>query len=143
MKQIIRCQVLLVGLISVLHLTGCATPGKGTLPQGGEMTMADIYKQETGLSMNNTTNTEDSSQPLSEVRTALELDDESENYSGYTATSVNEINNLFKKLKNPEIPIYVYPHLVHEGEEAQPVPGYSTAFYLYKNNQFAMPSENY
>jgi conjugative transfer region lipoprotein (TIGR03751 family) len=125
--------------ISFLALGGCATPGKNTLPQGGEMTMADIYKKETGLPMGNS---EGNVISLNKARTTVPTNHSGiTDYVGYTATSKNEINNLFRQMKNPQIPMYVYPHIVDEGDEVEPVPGYSTAFYLYRETPFAMPSE--
>ncbi|KAI3479603.1 hypothetical protein L1887_58330 [Cichorium endivia] len=39
----------------------------------------------------------------------------------YTRTAVNEIRNLFPRLPNPDLVMYVYPHL--SGTEQAPVPG--------------------
>lgn len=61
------------------------------------------------------------------------------NLSNYTRTSENEINNLFPQLPNPQVVMYVHPHL-NNSDEA-PVPGYSTAFSLYEKNYYALPGE--
>lgn len=109
-------------------LTGCATAGKNALPQGGDMTMAEIYQQETGLSNNG---------DQDQIRRKL-------NYSSYSVSgSFFGKEQLFKPLPNPEIAMYVYPHLVENADGAQPVPGYTTAFFLYRENHFALPSEEY
>ena len=65
------------------------------------------------------------------------------NYAGYTRDATNEINHLFKPLENPQIPIYVFPHVALISDEQLLKPGYTTAFFLYKQNQFALPSELY
>lgn len=62
--------------------------------------------------------------------------------AGYKTMSTD--NALpFKPLENPLIPIYVYPHVALIGDEQILKPGYSSAFFLYKQNQFALASEQY
>jgi conjugative transfer region lipoprotein (TIGR03751 family) len=134
--------------ISAVYLTGCVAPGKGTLPQGGEMTMADIYKQETMPLLNQPFHEETDDghgdRSLENVREQAAREEAATDYTGYTAVSVNQVHHLFKRLNNPEIPMYIYPHLVLEEEEEEtPVPGYTTAFFLYKKNQFALPNKRY
>ena len=139
MNTIIKCLVGCIALTSVVELTGCATAGKNALPQGGDMTMSQIYQQETGLgggSYYPSNNTELNRARQKVLPRAI-------NYTGYTANSVNQINHLFKRMPNPEVDLYVYPHLVNENGESQPVPGYTTAFFMYKSNHFALPSEQY
>ncbi|KPB13112.1 Conjugal transfer protein [Pseudomonas syringae pv. syringae] len=57
----------------------------------------------------------------------------------YTRTAANEIHNLFPRLPNPDLVLYVYPHL--SGTEQAPVPGYSTVFPFYRRVQYALPGE--
>ncbi len=59
--------------------------------------------------------------------------------SGYTRESNNEINQIFPRLANPTLVIYIYPHL--SGSERHPVPGYSSAFTLYEKVEYALPGE--
>ena len=49
----------------------------------------------------------------------------------------------FKALPNPEVPLYVFPHVAQIGDEQLIKPGYTTQFFLYKQNQFALASELY
>ena len=65
------------------------------------------------------------------------------NYQGETRTAVNETSALFKALDNPAVPIYIYPHVALIGDEQLIKPGYTTEFFLYKQNQFALASERY
>ncbi len=59
----------------------------------------------------------------------------------YTRTQDNELSSLFPVMDNPRINVYVFPHITMRGD---PVPGYTTAFYLYtKSGQFALPGEFY
>ena len=64
-------------------------------------------------------------------------------YEGYTRTAANETQVLFKPLDNPSVPMFIYPHVALIGDEQLLKPGYTTAFFLYKQNQFALPSERY
>ncbi|MGH2708017.1 MAG: TIGR03751 family conjugal transfer lipoprotein, partial [Actinomycetota bacterium] len=57
---------------------------------------------------------------------------------GYTREAHTEIEALFPALPNPELVLYVYPHL---GEDGAPVPGYATAFPLYERVEYALPGE--
>lgn len=60
-------------------------------------------------------------------------------YEDYTRTAGNEIDQLFPRLPNPRIVIYVFPHL--STSENAPVPGYSTAVNLYEKDEYALPHE--
>jgi conjugative transfer region lipoprotein (TIGR03751 family) len=57
----------------------------------------------------------------------------------YTRTAENEIQRQFHRLPNPDLVMYVFPHLA--GTDPVPVPGYSTVFPLYQRVQYAMPGE--
>ncbi len=63
------------------------------------------------------------------------------NVHQWSRSQATEISNLFPTIDNPRINIYVYPHITERGD---PVPGYSTAFYLFtESGQFALPGEFY
>lgn len=51
--------------------------------------------------------------------------------------------SVFTALPNPSIDLYVFPHVTQIGDEQLIKPGYTTAFYLYKSNQYALKSERY
>ena len=57
----------------------------------------------------------------------------------YTRTAANELELLFPRLPNPDIYIYVTPHLATD--ERVPVPGYTTAVPLYERVEYALPGE--
>ncbi|WP_131783800.1 TIGR03751 family conjugal transfer lipoprotein [Legionella gresilensis] len=113
---------------SALALSACASSIKSTqpLPEGG-LTVSELYQQ----------SIEKPTQHWS-VNIAKPI-----HYSGYTRTAANEIKSLFKPLDNPQIPIYVFPHIALIGDEQLIKPGYTTSFFLYKQNQFALASEYY
>ena len=59
--------------------------------------------------------------------------------AGYSRTAQNEIYSQFKRLPNPDLVMYVFPHLA--GSDPAPIPGYTTVFPLYQRVQYAMPGE--
>lgn len=121
---------MILALSSLLTLTACASSKvtSAAIPEGG-LTVSQIYQQSIGEPM----------QPWSVKRTLTNP----VNYKGYTRNATNEVQNLFKALDNPQIPIYVFPHVALIGDEQLIKPGYTTAFFLYKQNQFALASESY
>lgn len=60
-------------------------------------------------------------------------------YVDYNRSAANELKNLFPRLPNPDITIYVYPHLATRHEV--PIPGYTTVMPLYQKVQYALPGE--
>ena len=123
----------LISLITVAVLvSGCSTNKEKTFPHG-ETTMHDIWRNAGGGGMQ---------QDLMDARSVLRrsIDDSHiTNQQAYTRTAANEIYSQFKRLPNPDLVMYVYPHLA--GSEGAPVPGYSTVFPLYNKMQYAMPGE--
>jgi len=49
------------------------------------------------------------------------------------------VTQEFHKLLNPELPLYVFPHLA--GKDDLPVPGYFTVFNAYEHDHYALPNE--
>lgn len=58
----------------------------------------------------------------------------------YTRTAANEAKNLFPRLPNPDLIMYVFPHLSASAEPV-PIPGYTTVFPFYGRVQYAQPGE--
>ena len=59
--------------------------------------------------------------------------------AGYTRMAENEIHSQFPRLPNPNLVMYVFPHLAGSGQA--PVPGYSTVFPLHQRVHYALPGE--
>ena len=121
---------MILACASLLALNACTsrvTPMGNTEEAG--LTVSQIYHQ----------SLEESSKSWSAPHYHMKAID----YDGYTRTAANETKALFKPLDNPAIPIYVYPHVALIGDEQLLKPGYTTAFFLYKQNQFALASERY
>jgi conjugative transfer region lipoprotein (TIGR03751 family) len=135
--KIVKIIAVLLLSISIPVLTGCATPGANVLPQGGAMTMATIYHQKTSDSGDSDVGEARAQlRPLSTATKQIII-----NNSVYERSS--SINRQFKQAPNPQIGLYVFPHIVEDDGDQEPVPGYTTAFFLYKKNNFALPSEHY
>ena len=60
--------------------------------------------------------------------------------SAYSLAHVNELRRDFRKVPNPELVAYVFPH-ISDGE--LPVPGYFTMFNLYERDHYALEQEGY
>ena len=118
---------------SVMLLNACASKSvtTGRIPEDG-LTVSEIYHQSVEASAVSWT------APRYRVKRAQQA-----HYDGYTRTAANETDALFKPLDNPSIPIFVYPHVALIGDEQLLKPGFTTAFFLYKQNQFALASERY
>jgi conjugative transfer region lipoprotein (TIGR03751 family) len=121
-----------ISFLLLSFLGGCATTSKeDILPQDGQ-TMQETYdghfKQ-----MNQV--------DLESVRAASRrgITRGGENLHGYTRDAGHEIDNLFPRLPNPTLVMFVYPHLAGEG--GNPVPGYATAFPMYEGVEYALPGE--
>ena len=50
------------------------------------------------------------------------------------------VDQTFKKVPNPELKMYVYPHLA--GQEEVPIPGYFTAFNAFERDYYELPIES-
>lgn len=60
--------------------------------------------------------------------------------SDYSNRHLQELNRDFMMVPNPQIIMYVYPHL---NDNRIPIPGYYTSFRLYEKNHYALTSEGY
>ncbi|OLU25510.1 conjugal transfer protein [Pseudomonas sp. PA15(2017)] len=122
-------------LISLLALSGCSTTSEEMLPRG-DKTMMDLWNS----------SGRGTKQQLADARASLrrplteqQLQQHPGEQTAYTRSAQNEIYNLFPRLPNPDLVMFVYPHLV--GNEPAPIPGYSTVFPFYSRVQYAMPGE--
>lgn len=114
----IKQKFLWIMTLGSVMLTGCNTTHKApAVPEQG-LTVSQIYHQSTKTV-----------KPLPRKVVAH-------------ATAQNK-QATFKPLPNPSIDLYVFPHVMQIGDEQLIKPGYTTAFYLYKSNQYALASELY
>ncbi len=125
-------------------LCGCATSKDELLTHGGR-TMMDIWQQETGGDGGDGNGQVarrqllDARQSLRRPLTDAHVQAAPAERMRYTRTARNEVHRQFQRLPNPDLAMYVYPHLA--GTDPVPVPGYTTVFPLYQRVQYAMPGE--
>lgn len=117
-------------------LTGCSTTQETLLPVDESTTMLSLWSQQTGDGHTTDGGVIASVHALS--HRPLTAVDEKEQQS-YTRTAENAIYTQFRRLPNPDMVMYVYPHL--SGPSGVPVPGYSTVFPLYSGVKYALPGE--
>ncbi len=121
-----------ISIIFVALLGGCSTTSKEEiLPQDGP-TMQETYEGHfKRLNQNSIENMRNSG--------GRDISPGDGNLYGYTRNSSHEIDNLFPRLPNPTLVMFVYPHLAGAG--GNPVPGYATAFPMYEGVEYALPGE--
>ena len=129
--------------LAIVVLGGCAT-SKEELLTHSDRTMMDIWQQETGGGGNGTGQVArrqllDVRQSLRRPLTNADVQATPAEQMRYTRTARNEVYRQFHRLPNPDLVMYVYPHLA--GTDPVPVPGYTTVFALYQRVQYAMPGE--
>lgn len=130
-----------VALLAVMVLGGCATSKDELLPHG-DHTMLDVWNQETGGSAGSGRTSRqllDARQGLRRLLTERDVQAAPATNATYTRTAANEIHRQFHRLPNPDLVMYVFPHVA--GTDPVPVPGYTTVFPLYQRVQYAMPGE--
>jgi len=132
--------LILVAATVVTSMAGCST-SKEELLTHGDRTMQDIWRQQTSDGGGNTVGRQllDARQSLRRPITDVDVQAAPAEQARYTRTAANEIQRQFHRLPNPDLVMYVFPHL--SGSDPAPVPGYSTVFPLYQRVQYAMPGE--
>jgi len=120
-------------IAAALGLTACATSKEDVFPQDGPdmATIYDHHQRSAGMAREPSLQRQGLARPI--ARGAADLHD-------FTQQAANEIEQVFPLLPNPQMVMFVFPHLSAEGA---PVPGYSTAFPMYAVDQYAMPGEVY
>ena len=117
----------------VLALTACATSKEDVFPQDGPdmATIYDQHQRSAGVARDPSLQRQGLERRI--ARGTADLHD-------FTQQAANEIEQVFPLLPNPQMVMFVFPHLSAEGA---PVPGYTTAFPMYAVDQYAMPGEVY
>lgn len=124
----------LISALSLLGLFGCSTSQDDTLPNPQTSSEQVWQNQMSGGGAN----TDALSQTQGELRMPLDMTTLAQRQSDYTRDSWREATNLFPRLPNPDVVLYVLPHQ----SGALPVPGYSTVFPLYERVHYAAPLDS-
>lgn len=123
-----KTRILVVTVFLEALLSGCTTCANA-IPNH-EPTMAEIYEQ----TLHNT-----NSESIEKARLHVQKIQPIELGQSNLKTTECEASSLFPLLPNPQVMMYVYPHL--STQEEAPVPGYRTAFSLYERNYYAVEGE--
>jgi conjugative transfer region lipoprotein (TIGR03751 family) len=129
-----------LSILTLILLGGCAASKDELLPHG-ERDMLDVWQQETGGGNASLAGRRllDARQGLRRSLTESDVQAAPGLASAYTRDAAREIHRQFHRLPNPDLVMYVFPHLA--GSDPVPVPGYSTVFPLYRRAPYALPGE--
>lgn len=134
--------VITIILINAACLTGCSSAHR--LPDGGE-NIKEVYDRHmTGAEDEIAADTAEAEKTTTVncdsciERKQRQINDKYVDLAPYTRSVNNEMQNLFPLLPNPQLIMYVDPHLTEKGH---PVPGYSVPFRLYEKDEYALPGE--
>jgi conjugative transfer region lipoprotein (TIGR03751 family) len=114
--------------ISILALNGCQSVIGNVVPEGGP-SMENVYDS-MGVAkdldrFNTNSNAEADLERIRQTKIPL----------SYAPAGLN----TFRKLPNPELNLYIYPHFA--GTDEIPIPGYYTTFSAYDRTHYALASE--
>lgn len=121
-------------VLAALLLVGCSTSKDEILPPG-DGSMLDLWQNKASSARTTT----EARSVLRRGLTDAEMATRQTLEESYTRDAQNEIQQLFPRLPNPDMVIYIYPHMA--GNEPAPVPGYSSVFSFYSRVQYALPGE--
>jgi conjugative transfer region lipoprotein (TIGR03751 family) len=141
MDRILTDRVLPLALaLTLILLGGCATSKDELLPSG-DQSMLDVWHQETsgGSGALSGQRLLDARRSLRRPLSETDVREAPGDAASYTRSAANEIHRQFHRLPNPDLVMYVFPHLA--GSDPVPVPGYSTVFPLYRRAPYALPGE--
>lgn len=114
-----------------VFLSGCLSHIDKVAPQDKMPTMKEIYEQQTGAGAADAVQ-----QREADIRARPVINDDNlADVHPYPA----RIQHLFPALPNPDLYMYVKPHVV--GASGAAVPAYITRFSMYERTQYAMPNE--
>ncbi|MBV6540739.1 TIGR03751 family conjugal transfer lipoprotein [Ursidibacter maritimus] len=131
-----KFKTLMLLLPFTLALTACSTSQDKLLPPG-DLSMKEIWEQGGNGGQSSIMEARNALQFVRPINSAFANGAENKHY---TRTAANEATNLFPRLPNPDLVMYVFPHLT-DTLEPVPVPGYTTVFPFYGRVQYAQPGE--
>ncbi|KDE34202.1 conjugal transfer protein [Kosakonia radicincitans UMEnt01/12] len=114
-------------------LSGCSTSKDEMLPPG-DSNMLELWNDGASITHATTESRTTLRRPVSDSERTLSQ----QTQDSYSRTQENEIQQTFPRLPNPDMVMYVFPHLA---DGTTPVPGYSTVFPFYSQVQYALPGE--
>ena len=133
-----------IWLSVVLCIAGCHSVSGNVIPEGGPP-METIYDSMGASQTTDHAKTLTAAEQTDNIEAELAIKDirqqntKTTSRSFSTTPAINSMNTVFHKLPNPELKLYVYPHLA--GSDELPIPGYYTAFNVYEKTHYALPNE--
>lgn len=128
-------------VLALMTLAGCATRKDALLPHG-KKTMPELWSEYSG-GLGDGSPAEgtlvNAREKLRRPLTDREAQSALSQNASYTRSAESEIDRQFKRLPDPDLIMYVFPHLA--GRDPVPIPGYSTVFPFYSRVHYAMPGE--
>jgi len=129
-NKLLKSIIYLTGVSLVLTLSACVVSSRNKLPKNLK-TKQEIYNEHFKKGS--------AGQRYRQRGLRVYQEDDSRVGFSFVRHSKNETQNLFKRLPNPDLVMYVFPHV--KGREQTPVPGYTTLFPMYTQVHYAMPGE--
>lgn len=139
MKRILYYLMTLTSVTLLSSLAGCSNMMSSKMPPGS-VSMEQAYNGAISGTDDTTTKTADTIN-LNQARSSLKSVTLESNTQDGNTDADSSINNQFPRLPNPNVVMYVYPHLAGTDPNQVPVPGYSTVFPMYDHVYYAMPGE--
>jgi conjugative transfer region lipoprotein (TIGR03751 family) len=128
----------LLALISTASLTGCTSIGN-VVPQNGPK-MEQVYDQMgTEAAASSATSGDHPADLKTLRRQAAPVAGRGTPTPLARAVPDSYAGKTFRKLPNPELSVYIYPHLA--GTDEAPIPGYSTVVSAYERDHYALPGD--
>ncbi|EAO0165304.1 TIGR03751 family conjugal transfer lipoprotein [Salmonella enterica] len=131
--MVTRINGYLPAMALAMLLAGCNSSKEAILP-AGDSTMMDLWQHRSGSVQQGTQARDALRRPL----TGPERQGDRPQAESYSRTQESELSQQFPRLPNPDMVMYVFPHLA---DGSAPVPGYSTVFPFYTHTQYALPGE--
>ena len=129
LTSIFALPVTVIAVLALLQGCSVSGPRESPLPRSGPR-MIDIYERHVE---------ENSGHSLSsQSELPRRPYDEPARSTGSNVGLVSAMNSRFARLPNPDIELYVYPHLA---KGKYPIPGYVTVFPMFESVQYALPGE--
>lgn len=129
MKLICTRQMQFVAFFMMLVSVGCSSHISKVTPKNMQ-TMDQIYDEKTGAG---------TSEKVRRRTAEIHARPVAREEVNALPPSMQHVRELYPKLPNPELFMYVKPHVT--GESGMVVPGYYTRFTLYEKTLYAMPGE--
>ena len=135
-------KITLTALLISVALSGCSSSysnkNSNAKSNKSRTTVADVMKQQSGSTDINEYRKDTAKSDSRRSNTRSPTYSSELPLKHYTRSESKELKGIFPRLPNPDLCMYVYPHLSLEGAT---IPGYSSCFSMYDKNHYALPGE--